>query len=95
MGRRKSRRKAGSGGSDSPRSSKARARKFLVGFPMLVAVAAAVVYMLARSGQAAAGTAAIGALVWLAVGLGQLGSSVPPRDVVRPGAIDFGKRNPK
>jgi hypothetical protein len=62
-------------------------------FPVLVGLLAIGLWLGAKSARAAAITGALGAIVWLTLALGSLGSQVPPRDRNRAGAIDFGKRN--
>jgi hypothetical protein len=60
--------------------------------PFVIAAISLALYFGAKSTQAAAAVGVLGVVVWLAVALGSLGSTVPPRDSTRGGAIDFGKR---
>ena len=93
MAKKKSKRKSGSGSGDG-RSRGVQSRTtwwFLRIAPVVIAVCAIAVYFGFKSAQGAAIVTVFGAVIWLAVGLGNLGSSVPPRDASRGGAIEFGK----
>jgi hypothetical protein len=96
MARKKSKRRRGGGGSGGDGGGARVQSKFTYYFlrvaPIVIAVAALTIYFAAKSPQGAAATGTLGTVIWLAVWLGALGSSVPPRDSTRGSAIDFGKR---
>ena len=65
----------------------------LRGLPVLIASAGLILYFGLNSERAAAITVVAGTIGWLTLALSTLGSQVPPRDRLRGGAIDFGRRN--
>jgi hypothetical protein len=94
-GRRQSR-----GGDDTVRHGESRTAVrsqtttwMLRGLPVLIAIAGGVLYFALNSERAAAITVVAGTIGWLTLALSTLGSQVPPRDRLRGGAIDFGRRN--
>ena len=76
------------------RQKKAHARlRFWVAFvPALTLVVAVVSYLVLQSKQLTGVAVLVGALVWLPVSIGYLGSRVSPRDRKSAGSIDFGNR---
>lgn len=98
MTRRKgSKHKRGTGGPGSGAAVQSRTTWwFLRVAPAVFVTLALALYFGAKSSQGAAIVMVLGLLIWLAVGLGNLGAQVPPRDKTRPGAIEFGKpTNPR
>jgi hypothetical protein len=70
-----------------------RRRRIIIAAVPIVALAVAAGVYFGLDEPSLAGAALLGgALVWLMVGLGFLGSSVQPRDRHRAGSIDFGNR---
>ena len=94
MAKKKKRRQgANSSGQSGPRVQSRLTWWFLRVAPVVIALAAIGVYFGAGSSQGAAVVIVLGAILGLAIGLGALGSQVPPRDGGRGGAIEFGKPN--
>ncbi|MGD8316437.1 MAG: hypothetical protein PVH21_08750 [Myxococcales bacterium] len=60
---------------------------------VLTLALAAVFYWVLENRQLMGATLLIGGVLFLALALGTLASSVPPRDRTRAGSIDYGKRN--
>jgi hypothetical protein len=94
MARKKSkRRRSGSGAAARGPAIRSKTTHYFIRVaPVVVLIAALAIYFGAKSPQAAAAVGVFGTIIWLAVWLGALGSSVPPRDTTRGSAIDFGKR---
>lgn len=69
-----------------------RRRVVVASIPILSLAAAAGAYWGLEEPSVAGATLLGGALLWLMVGLGFLGSAVRPRDRHRAGSIDFGNR---
>lgn len=72
-----------------------RRRRILIAIPLLTAGIAAFCWFGLEDRRLVGVTALIGGLVFLMVALGAIGSSVPPRDRMRSGSIDFGTRDKK
>ncbi len=97
MARKKKRnRSGGSSGTGGPRIQSKFTYWFLRIAPVVTVVLVLALYFGAKQPEGAAAAGVLGLVAWLAVGLGSLGSTIPPRDTTRGGAIDFGKtQNPR
>lgn len=73
-------------------AAEARRRGVLIGIPILALLTAAALHWGFALTQFAGATLLAGALIWLVVALGFLGSAIPPKNRARASAIDFGNQ---
>lgn len=69
-----------------------RRRVIVIAIPILTAAAAATSWFYLEQPALTGAAVLAGAMAWLFVGLGFIGSDVTPRDRIRAGSIDFGRK---
>lgn len=69
-----------------------RRRVIVTAIPVLTAAAAATSWFVLENKPATGAVILGGAMIWLLAGLGFIASAVPPRDRIKAGSIDFGRK---
>lgn len=70
-----------------------RMRMLLIATPIVTLAAALPVWLALDSPRAAALVGLVGVAVWIPLMLGSVGAEITPRDSMRAGSIDFGRRD--